>query len=94
MQSVEETNVALAKELADDALKEQESLPKSGEAKALEVPPPKVVSVEDQVGSSVTTELEFGSDGRPLHEPEGNIFPTNSHESDKIAKKTLDGFTA
>ncbi len=37
MQSVEETNAALAKELADEALKEQESLPKSGESKAPEV---------------------------------------------------------
>jgi hypothetical protein len=47
--------------------------------------------VEDQVGSSVSTELELGSDGRPLHEPVGSIFPTNSHESDKTAKKLLTG---
>jgi hypothetical protein len=91
MQSVEETDAAIAKELVDDALKEQESLPKSGESKAPEVPPPKAVSVENQVGSSVSTELELGSDGRPLHEPEGNIFPTNSHESDKTAKTLLTG---
>jgi hypothetical protein len=91
MQSVEETNAALAKELADDALKEQESLSKSGESKAPEVPPPKTVSVENQVGSSVSIELELGSDGQPLHEPEGNIFPINSHESDKTAKKLLTG---
>jgi hypothetical protein len=65
-------------------IKEQESLPKSGESKAPEEPrPPKAVSVEDQVGSSVSIELELGSDGRPLHEPEGNIFPANSHELDK-----------
>jgi hypothetical protein len=63
MQSVEETNAALAKELADDVRKEQESLPKSGESKAPEVPPPKAVSVEDQLGSSASTELELGSDG-------------------------------
>ncbi len=36
MQSVEETNAALAKELAEEELKEQESLPKSGESKAPE----------------------------------------------------------
>ncbi len=90
MQSVEETNAALAKELADGALKEQDSLPKSGESKAPEEPPPKAVSVEDQVGSSASTELELGSDGRPLHEPEESIFP-NSHESDKTAKKLLTG---
>ncbi len=91
MQSVEETIAALDKELADDALKEQESLPKSGESKAPEVPPSKAVSVENQVGSSFSTELELGSDGRPLHKPEGSIFPTNSHESDKTAKKLLKG---
>jgi hypothetical protein len=63
LQSVEENNAALAKELADDALKEQEPLPKSGESKAPEVPPPKAVSVENQVGSCVSTELELESDG-------------------------------
>ncbi len=68
MQIVEEINSALAKELADDAQKEQDSLPKSGESKAPEEPPPKAVSIENQVGSSVSAELELGSDGRPLHE--------------------------
>ncbi len=89
MQSVEETNAAFAKELAEEELKEQESLPKSSESKALEVPILKVVSAEDQSSSSVSAELEFGSDGRPLRKPEGNIFPTDSHESDKNAKKLL-----
>jgi hypothetical protein len=74
MQSVEETNAALAKELANDALKEQESPPESGEFKAPEVPPPRAASVEDQVGSSVSTELELGSDGRPLHKPVESIL--------------------
>ncbi len=91
MQSVEETNAALAKELANETQKEQESLPKSGESKAPEVPPPKDVSVEDQVGLSASTDLELGLDGRPLHEPEGSIFPTKSHESDKTAKKLPTG---
>ncbi len=36
-------------------------------------------------GSSASPELVFGS------EPEGSIFPTDSHESDKIAKKLLTG---
>jgi hypothetical protein len=86
MQSVEEINAALAKELAE------EELPKSGESIAPEVLLPKVVvSAETQVSSSVSTELELGLDGRPLHEPEGNIFPTDSHESDKNAKKLLTG---
>ncbi len=43
------------------------------------------------MSSSVSTEFELGSDGRPLHDPEGSVFPTNSHESDKTAKKLLTG---
>ena len=88
LQSVEETNAMLAKELADE---EQGSPPKSAEPEALEEPHPKTVSEEDQVGSSAFTELGRGSDGRPLHEPEESIFPTNSHESDKTAKTLLTG---
>ena len=91
MQSVEETNAMLAQELADDAQKEQGSSPKSAESKAPEEPHPKTVSEEDQVGSSTSTELGLGSDGRPLREPEGSIFPTDSHESDATAKKLLTG---
>ena len=87
--SVEETNAMLAKELADDALKEQGSPPKSAAPKAPEEPHPKAVSEEDQVGSSASTGLGLGSDGRPLREPEGSIFPTDSHESDETAKKLL-----
>ena len=81
----------LAKELADDALKERGSPPKSAEPKALEEPYPKTLSEEEQVGSSASTELGLGSDGRPLREPEGGIFPTGSHELDKTAKKLLTG---
>jgi len=92
--SVEETNAMLAKELADDALKEQGSPPKSAAPKAPEEPHPKAVSEEDQVGSSASTGLGLGSDGRPLREPEGSIFPTDSHESDETAKKTLNEFRA
>jgi hypothetical protein len=91
MLSVAETNAILAQEFEDDALKEQGLPPKSGETETPEESHPKAVSEEDQVGSSASTELGLGSDGRPLHEPEGSIFPTNSHESDKIAKKLLTG---
>ncbi len=91
MQTVEETKAALAKELEDDARREQGSLPQSGGSKPPEVPPPKAKSDQDQVVSSASPELVFGSDGRPLYEPAGSIFPTDSHESDKIAKKLLTG---
>ena len=89
MQTVEETKAALAKELEDDALREQGSLPQSDESKPPEVSPPKAKSDQEQVGSSASPELALGSDGRPLHEPEGSIFPTDSHESDETAKKLL-----
>ncbi len=81
----------LAQELAEGELKEQGSLPTSGEPTAPEVPLSSSASVEDQVGSSASTEFELGSDGRPLHELEGSIFPTDSHESDTTAKKLLTG---
>ncbi len=89
MQTVEETNAALAKELAEDAQKERESLPTSGDTNAPKELSPKAPSVDNQTGSNVSTEPELGSDGRPLLEPAGSIFPTDSHESDKIAKKLL-----
>ncbi len=41
------------------------------------------------MGSSVSTEHLFGSDGQPLHESAGNIFPTDSYETDKNAKQLL-----
>ena len=63
MLSVEETNAMLAEELAEEERKEQGLLPTSGEPKAPEVPLSTSVSVEDQVGSSASTELELGSDG-------------------------------
>ena len=45
--------------------------------------------MDNQTGSNVSTEPELGSDGRSLLEAAGSIFPTDSHESDKIAKKLL-----
>ncbi len=46
MQSVEETNAALAKEFEDDARREQESLSQRGESKDPEVPPPKTSRIK------------------------------------------------
>ncbi len=63
MLSVEETNAMLAAELAEEERKEQGLPPTSSEPKAPEVPLSKSVSAEDQVRSSASTELEFGSDG-------------------------------
>ena len=91
MQTVEETKAALAKELEDDALREQGSLPQSDESKPPKVSPPKAKSDQEQAGSSAPPELALGSDGRPLYEPAESIFPTDSHESDEIAKKLLTG---
>jgi hypothetical protein len=51
--SVEETSAVLAKELAEEELKAQESLPKSSESSAPEAPLSKIASVEDRMSSSV-----------------------------------------
>jgi hypothetical protein len=91
MLSIAETNAMLAKELADEALKEQGLLPTSNEPETSEVPPPTTASVENQASSSASTGHELGSDGRPLFEPKGSIFSTNSHESDRTAKQVLTG---
>ena len=91
MQTVDETNAALAKELEEDAQKERESLATRGDTSAPKVLSPKAPYVDNQAGSNVSTAPELGSDGRPLLEPAGSIFPTDSHESDATAKKLLTG---
>jgi hypothetical protein len=70
----------LAVELAEEKLKEQESLPKSDESNASEDPLPEIVSIEDRVSSSASTELELGPDGRPFtsrKEVSSPSIPTN-----------------
>jgi hypothetical protein len=96
MQSVEGTNVALDKEVAEAELKEQESLRKSGESNALEAPLPKIVSVEDRLGSSVSTELELGSDGRwsTLARAGRKYLSHRFSRNRQKRQKSLNGFTA
>ncbi len=88
MLSVEETNAALHKEFAEQNSKAEDLPLEQGESKALE---------ESLQSSSVAAEkaVETVSDGttmgseRPLREPEGAYFPTDSRETDENAKKFL-----
>jgi hypothetical protein len=82
--SVEETNAMLAKELADDALKEQGSPPESAESKAPEEPHPETVFEEDQVGSSASTELGLGSDDPCASRKEAFSPPTPTNRTQPL----------
>ncbi len=46
-------------------------------------------SVAEQAGEMVSEGTAMGSNGRPLHEPKGNYFPADSHETDENARKLL-----
>ena len=93
MLSVEETNAMLDKEFAQQNSQGQD-LPLEGESKVLD---------ETMQTSSVTTEKAeeivpgisaLGSDQRPLREIPGQLFPTDSHETDENAKKFLAKFSS
>ncbi len=89
MLSVNESNAALAKELAEDAQKELESLLTSGDPNAPKVLSPKASSVDNQTGSNVSTGPELGSDGRPADPCSSRkeaiflLIPTNRTKSQK-----------
>ncbi len=46
-------------------------------------------SVEEESRENNSEEQAIESDGRPLFEPKGLYFPTDSHETDERAKKVL-----
>jgi hypothetical protein len=87
--SVEETSAMLDKEFAQQDSQGQDLPPKEGESKVLD---------ETMQTSSVTTDKpeeivpdvsSLGSDQRPLREIPGQLFPTDSHETDEHAKRFL-----
>ena len=87
--SVEETNARLDKEFAQQNSQGQDLPLKEGESKVLD---------ETMQTSSVTTDKSeeivpdvssLGSDQRPLREIPGQLFPTDSHETDEHAKRFL-----
>jgi hypothetical protein len=73
--TVEETNAALAREFAEQDSKEKDPLSESG-SKALESSVQSNSSEAEKAGEMAFEVNAMGSDGRPLHEPEGIFFPT------------------
>jgi hypothetical protein len=87
--TVEETNAALAKEFAEPDSKEKDPLSESG-SDALELSRQSNSSEAEKAGEMASeVNNAIGSDGRPLHEPEGIYFPTDSQETDENAKKLI-----
>ena len=87
--SVEETNALLEKEFAEQGSKVEESPPKKGESKAPDEPMATSSVLVDK-SEVITPDISaLGSDQRPLRETPGQIFPSDSHETDEHAKKFL-----
>jgi hypothetical protein len=86
--SVDETTTVITAELELDA-KASESLPQSVESVAFESSKQSSSSVEEQTRGSLSEERAFGSDGRPLLDPKGTYFASDSHETDDRVKRLL-----
>ena len=85
--SVYETNAMLEKEFAEQNPKAEELPPKEGESKALDEAMQTSPSKAEKVEEILSEANAMGSDKRPLHEPKGSYFPTDSWETDENAKK-------
>ncbi len=87
--SVEETNAELAKEFIEHDSKAKDSLLKRSDSDApnesMQSSSVPAVKAEE----TVSVGSAFGSDGRPLRDPQGTLFPDDSHEIDQNAKKFL-----
>ena len=88
--TVGETNAALEKKFAEPDSKEKDPLPGSGSDTLESSRQSNSSEVEVEKAGETASEVNaVGSDGRPLHEPEGIYFPTDSHKTDENAKKLL-----
>jgi hypothetical protein len=87
--SVDETTAMLEREEAEQDTRMRESSPKSVESTAFNASMQNSSSVEEESREVNSEEQTFGSDGRPLFEPKGIYFPTDSHETDERAKGVL-----
>ena len=92
--SVEETNARLAEEFARQNSQGQDLPPKEGESKSLDESMPTSSVLADKAEEIVPDVSAFGSDQRPLREIPGQLFPTDSHETDEHAKKFLAKFSS
>ena len=84
--TVEETNAAVEKEFAEKDSKGKDPLSKSG-SEALESSMQTSPSKAEKVEEILSEVNAMGSDKRPLHEPKGSYFPTDSLETDENARK-------
>jgi hypothetical protein len=91
--SIEETNARLEKEFGQQDTQVKDLPPKEGESKSLDESMQSSSVVAEKAEEFVSTGTTFGSDGRPLREPEGTYFPADSHETDVNAKHFLTKLT-
>ena len=87
--SVEETNAMLDKEFAQQNSQGQDLPPKEGESKVLDETMQTSSVTTDKAEEIVPDVSSLGSDQRPLREIPGQLFPTDSHETDEHAKRFL-----
>jgi hypothetical protein len=87
--SVDETTAMLEREETEQDAKTLGLSPKGVESTAFNAPMQKSSSVEEESREFGSKEQTLGSDGRPLFEPTGLFFPTDSHETDDRAKRVL-----
>jgi hypothetical protein len=85
--SVEETTAAIA--MKQEREEAANSLPQSDESAAFESLNQNSSSVEEESRKVSSEEQTLGSDGRPLFEPKGIYFSTDSHGTDERAKRVL-----
>ncbi len=84
--TVEETNAALEKEFAGIDSKGKDPLSKSG-TEALESSMQTSPSKAEKIEETLSEVNAMGSEKRPLHEPKGSYFPTDSLETDENTRK-------
>ena len=87
--SVEETNARLDKEFAQQNSQGQDLPLKEGESKVLDETMQTSSVTTDKAEEIVPDVSSLGSDQRPLREIPGQLFPTDSHETDEHAKRFL-----
>jgi hypothetical protein len=90
--SVAETTARLEREEAKQDANMQGTTLKSVESVASTAAMQNSSSVEEEARESDSEEQTNLSDGRPLFDPKGLYFPTNSHQTDERAKKVLADF--
>ncbi len=87
--SVDETTAMLEREETEQDARMRESSPKSVESTAFNASMQSSSSVKEESREVNSEDQTLGSDGRPLFEPKGIYFPTDSHETDEHAKRVL-----